>query len=337
MRKTLRLDFTDKFQLWANLVRTGGERFFIPSDAQLDLGSQVEIEVTSPDVAVQIQLRAEVLGRREKSDRFAAGVFVSFAKGELERCRALIGLAHAKDAQERAARRHLRIDCALPVRLHDFLAARCVTKNLSISGMLLTCPAQLKVGQRLELELMLPSGEQLPLVAEVLRARNELAMAALQFVELREETAERLADCIEGLRRAEEEELRRRNQAPSRRIRAVVAAADPSLLLAVSGELQKHGFEVQQASRGDEALELVLRLRPDVAFIDVLLPGLDGLEVCSRLRSDAATIALPIVLLSAVQDEKLHQMADHSGATDYLTKPVPMPDLVRLAKRYTQQ
>jgi DNA-binding response OmpR family regulator len=90
--------------------------------------------------------------------------------------------------------------------------------------------------------------------------------------------------------------------------------------------LERAGYRVVLAADGHAALELHARHRPDLVVLDLMLPGVDGLEVCRRLRARAA--ALPIVMLTALGEEADRVVGLELGADDYLTKPFSPRELV---------
>ncbi len=104
--------------------------------------------------------------------------------------------------------------------------------------------------------------------------------------------------------------------------------ADPSTILLVDDEesvrkvlsfpLERDGFQVVQAADGEEALELFASESPDLVVLDIMLPKLDGLEVCKRLR---ARSSVPIIMLTARDDELDKVIGLELGADDYITKP----------------
>ena len=110
--------------------------------------------------------------------------------------------------------------------------------------------------------------------------------------------------------------------------RIVAADDEADIRRLVAFTLRRRGFVVLEAGAGDEALALIREERPDLAVLDVLMPGMSGIEVAQQLASDPETAAIPVILLSA-----LGQVADvkaglQSGARVYLTKPFAPPDLV---------
>lgn len=104
-------------------------------------------------------------------------------------------------------------------------------------------------------------------------------------------------------------------------------------LLQVSFEME--GYEVITANNGEEGIRRAAEDRPDLMVLDVMMPGMDGLEVARRLRRDPATASLPIVLLSAkAQAPDIH--AGQAVADEYVTKPFdPFELLDRVARLMT--
>ncbi|MBZ5556188.1 MAG: response regulator [Acidobacteriia bacterium] len=105
--------------------------------------------------------------------------------------------------------------------------------------------------------------------------------------------------------------------------------------------LEREGYTVTAASTGRDALDAVARDQPDLILLDVMLPDLDGFEICRRLKADAATRLLPVVLLTARSDTAARIHGIEAGADDFITKPFNPPEirarvrsLIRI-KRYT--
>jgi len=113
----------------------------------------------------------------------------------------------------------------------------------------------------------------------------------------------------------------------------LVADADPDVLDLVGFRFERAGFRVLQAADGLRALAVAREHRPDCAVLDVLLPGLDGLEVLRRLRADPATTGLPVVLLSALTREADVVQGLEQGADDYVRKPFGVLELLARVNR----
>ncbi len=90
----------------------------------------------------------------------------------------------------------------------------------------------------------------------------------------------------------------------------------------LAAKLSREYFEVITASNGLEALELVRREMPDIVLLDVMMPGMNGFEVCEKIRSDPATMHIPVVMITALSDTAHRVHGLEVGADDFLTKPV---------------
>jgi CheY-like chemotaxis protein len=88
--------------------------------------------------------------------------------------------------------------------------------------------------------------------------------------------------------------------------------------------------ELHEASDGVQAVDLAQRERPALVFLDVDMPGLDGIEVCRRLRADPVTGEATIVMLTAAHGDGVEREAEEAGADLFLTKPFSPLDLLRL-------
>jgi class 3 adenylate cyclase len=96
--------------------------------------------------------------------------------------------------------------------------------------------------------------------------------------------------------------------------------------------LTAHGYELLEAADGEEALEAARRHLPDLILLDVMMPKLDGIEVCRRLKGDADLPFMPIILVTARADSKDVVSGLEAGADEYLTKPVDQTALVARVK-----
>ena len=85
--------------------------------------------------------------------------------------------------------------------------------------------------------------------------------------------------------------------------------------------LEAHGYRVSQSVDGEEALRLIADTPPDVILLDVMMPKLDGFEVCRRLQADERTCPIPVLLVTALHDRADRLRGIAAGATDFITKP----------------
>ena len=96
---------------------------------------------------------------------------------------------------------------------------------------------------------------------------------------------------------------------------------EDDLLELVRYNLTKEGYEVACVGSGEEALKAVRRQPPDLIVLDLMLPAVDGLEVCRRLKADARTRDVPIIMLTAKSEESDMIAGLDRGADDYIAKP----------------
>ena len=96
--------------------------------------------------------------------------------------------------------------------------------------------------------------------------------------------------------------------------------------------LEARGYSVAEAENGLQALEHIARQTPDVILLDLMMPGMNGFEVCRRLKGDPATAHVPILMVTALSDRKERLMGIEAGANDFLNKPIDIQDvLLRVA------
>jgi DNA-binding response OmpR family regulator len=101
----------------------------------------------------------------------------------------------------------------------------------------------------------------------------------------------------------------------------LVVDDEPSLRLLVVGTLQASGYQLFKAENGYEALDIARREKPDLVLLDVVMPEMDGFEVCRRLKADPATTDAVVVMLSVLGQEADRKKGLEAGADAYLTKP----------------
>ena len=105
----------------------------------------------------------------------------------------------------------------------------------------------------------------------------------------------------------------------------LIVEDEPTLVATLRYNFEREGFQVVTAADGDAGLEAARSQRPDLVILDVMLPGLDGFEVCRILRREAAT---PILMLTAKTEEVDKVVGLELGADDYVTKPFSMRELL---------
>jgi len=114
--------------------------------------------------------------------------------------------------------------------------------------------------------------------------------------------------------------------------RILVVEDEPDIAEVLSYNLRKEGFDVAVQRRGDEALEAIRRETPDLVILDLMLPGIDGLEITRTLKRDSATAHVPIMMLTARGEEVDRIVGLELGADDYISKPFSPREVVLRAK-----
>ncbi|WP_299038564.1 response regulator transcription factor [uncultured Pseudokineococcus sp.] len=108
----------------------------------------------------------------------------------------------------------------------------------------------------------------------------------------------------------------------------LVADDDSDIRELVAFKLGQAGYDVLAVGDGAAALETARAQEPDLAILDLMMPGLSGLDVCSQLRRDEATAALPVIMLTAKAQEQDVATGFATGADDYVVKPFSPRELV---------
>jgi two-component system alkaline phosphatase synthesis response regulator PhoP len=108
----------------------------------------------------------------------------------------------------------------------------------------------------------------------------------------------------------------------------LVVDDEKDLVDLISYNLEKDGFEVFKAFNGEKALELVKSGSPDLVILDLMLPGIQGMEVCKFIRNNPATASLPIIMVTAKGEEVDRVLGLEIGADDYITKPFSVRELL---------
>lgn len=101
----------------------------------------------------------------------------------------------------------------------------------------------------------------------------------------------------------------------------LVVDDEPDILELISYNLKREGYSVTAVATGEAAIEALRRLRPDLVVLDLMLPGVNGLEVCRRIKTDPKLSGIPVVMLTARSEDTDIIEGLETGADDYITKP----------------
>jgi CheY-like chemotaxis protein len=315
---SLQLGYPDKYRLWSELLKANTDRIFIETAVPPRLGERVPVELLVEGVS--LVATGDVVGLRTAGPRFRAGVWVRFNDDEVEKVRRFLGLTQSPD-RPAVGRRTPREGCALKVRfLRPSTDAESIARNVSETGLLLETTANVSPGELVEIELTLDDPAVVRLRAELTREGPEGRFVGLRFIDVGEEVNARL--------RAQVSRLAARPE--TRKPTVLVADDEQAILDFLSKALSRFGYDVLKAKNGSEALSLIRELKPRLVLLDILMPGMDGVDICKVMRADVELAAIPVVFLSALEPARLHAVADEAGATDYLPKPTTLTDLLNL-------
>jgi phosphate regulon transcriptional regulator PhoB len=112
----------------------------------------------------------------------------------------------------------------------------------------------------------------------------------------------------------------------------VVVEDEPDILDVLCYNLSKEGFEVERSMNGSQGLALIQDAVPDLVLLDLMLPGMDGLEICRRLKQQKCTRQIPIIMVTAKGEERDVVLGLDIGADDYIAKPFSPKELVARVK-----
>ena len=108
----------------------------------------------------------------------------------------------------------------------------------------------------------------------------------------------------------------------------LVADDEKDIVELIAYNLEREGFAVRKAFDGSKAWEMVLAEKPDLVILDLMMPAMPGMEVCTRIRRQEATASLPIIMLTAKSDPVDRILGLEVGADDYITKPFHVRELI---------
>lgn len=106
----------------------------------------------------------------------------------------------------------------------------------------------------------------------------------------------------------------------------LIVEDDPAMLRGLKDNFEYAGYNVATASEGEQGLDAALELKPDLILLDIMLPGMNGYEICRRLRAEELT--MPIIMLTAKSQESDVVLGLNIGASDYVTKPFSIKELL---------
>jgi two-component system alkaline phosphatase synthesis response regulator PhoP len=112
----------------------------------------------------------------------------------------------------------------------------------------------------------------------------------------------------------------------------LIVEDDKDILKMVEYNLKKEGYRTVYARDGEDAVEMAHSERPDLVLLDLMLPGIDGLEVCKQLKKESKTAGIPVIMVTAKSQESDKVVGLELGADDYVTKPFSVRELLARVK-----
>jgi DNA-binding response OmpR family regulator len=109
---------------------------------------------------------------------------------------------------------------------------------------------------------------------------------------------------------------------------------EPFIVETLRFALEKAGYAVLVAYDGEEGLRITRSEIPDLILLDIMLPKLNGFQICRLLKSDERYRSIPIIMLTARTQERDRLLGKEIGSDEYITKPFELPDLLRVIARY---
>ncbi|MCD4813700.1 response regulator [bacterium] len=116
--------------------------------------------------------------------------------------------------------------------------------------------------------------------------------------------------------------------------RIIIVDDDPSIVELFHDILESKGYDVQTFHRGWEALQAVSRQHPDLMVLDIMMPRVNGYEVCQIMKENPKTKDIPVIFLTALSHQEALRLAAEGGADDFLVKPCTPERLVRHVERH---
>ncbi len=114
----------------------------------------------------------------------------------------------------------------------------------------------------------------------------------------------------------------------------LIVEDDPKDLVLIRDLLRLSGFTTIEATGGEQGVELAKAKKPDLILMDILMPKVDGYTACCAIKTDKATKAIPVVMVTSVDYELNKELGRDVGAAEYITKPVDRQELLDVISRF---
>jgi two-component system cell cycle response regulator len=118
------------------------------------------------------------------------------------------------------------------------------------------------------------------------------------------------------------------------RKRVLIVDDQPSIIVTLRFQVMNAGYDVLTANSGEAALTIVEEQKPELVLLDVMMPRMNGWEVCRRIKANPATSNIPVFMVTSLHGDADTTEARNSGANEFLVKPIKTEDLVKRIKKY---
>jgi DNA-binding response OmpR family regulator/Tfp pilus assembly protein PilZ len=324
----LGVEFPDKIRFYDLVLKSERGKLFVATDEELGTGAEVELSLKLGE-AEPVRTVGKVVAKLTKSGAGVGqtpGVWVQLSEVQVESLRQLLTV-EAGEAARITTRQHPRIRCALRVEIDKPIARTLRTRDISRGGVCLEGGLPVPVGQTVRMLIGFDDGVGVPVFGKVVWSRHNVCGVAFRFqnAEVRQEMADRVR-ALAGV-----------DQVVFAKSSVLVVDDDVATLRAIERVLNGRGYGCIVASGGAEALSAARETQPGLIVLDVLLPGMNGLEVCRVLKRDAHTSRIPVVLTSVLPRGDLVMLLRDSGALGMLPKPYKIDALLGLVERVIDQ
>jgi len=123
----------------------------------------------------------------------------------------------------------------------------------------------------------------------------------------------------------------------AKKIKILFIEDEPDQIMMISLRFEKSGYTVISSMDGEEGLKMVVKEKPDLVLVDVIMPGIDGFEVCRRIRKDPVTKHIPIISTTAAGMDDVERQCITAGADDCVRKPYDSADLLMKIRRLLEK
>ncbi len=320
----LAYEFADRIRFHDGLIEDSDHKLFIPTDDTYRAGVEVDVLIAIGTGGEPHMCRGKVLGQRAKgSGGRSAGVWIRFERKQLDTVEKSLGALPLSIGMI-TGREFYRVAARLPITLDKPMVHACETVDISAGGLCLDGLLSWPLGQTVRLSMKI-GGESLRIFGRVAWRGEEDNTTGIQFRFHNDEIRNSVADAVAGLRASLGGRAAWDNK-------VLVVDDDIATVKALQRVLEHREYNVLAATSGAAALSKARSYNPDIILLDVLMTGMNGVEVCRALRADVHTSGIAVLLTSVLPKEELGLLVEESGALGALPKPYRFESLTSIVQ-----